>query len=101
MLSVLSFADGHAEMHRWLDPRTTPPVTGAILAHWNDSPGNADLAWIRERTACPIDDPRWEVRQAIPLLLPALRPSLAATATNISAPPKAQTIAAPVGRSNL
>src|SRR5262249_29599383 len=21
-----SFADGHSEMHRWLDPRTTPPL---------------------------------------------------------------------------
>jgi prepilin-type processing-associated H-X9-DG protein len=22
-----SFADGHSEIHRWLDPRTTPPIT--------------------------------------------------------------------------
>ncbi len=54
---VVAFADGHAETHRWVDPRTTPPVTGGVLAHWNDSPGNADLAWIRERTSCRIDDP--------------------------------------------
>ena len=53
---VVAFADGHAETHRWLDPRTTPSVTGGILAHWNDSPGNTDLAWIRERTSCRIDD---------------------------------------------
>src|SRR5580765_5868163 len=45
---VVAFADGHAETHRWLDPRTTPSVTGGILAHWNDSPGNADLAYPRE-----------------------------------------------------
>ena len=55
---VVAFADGHAETHRWVDPRTTPPVTGGVLAHWNDSPGNADLAWIRERTSCRIDDPQ-------------------------------------------
>src|SRR2546427_5073216 len=35
---VVTFADGHAETHRWVDSRTTPPVTGRILAHWNDSP---------------------------------------------------------------
>ena len=52
---VVTFADGHAETHRWVDPRTTPPVTGGILAHWNDSTGNADLAWIRERTSFRID----------------------------------------------
>ena len=52
---VVAFADGHAETHRWVDPRTTPPVTGNILAHWNDSPGNADLAWIRERSSCAVD----------------------------------------------
>ncbi|PYJ56399.1 MAG: hypothetical protein DME24_22335 [Verrucomicrobia bacterium] len=52
---VVTFADGHAETHRWVDSRTTPPVTGRILAHWNDSPDNADLAWIRQRTSCRID----------------------------------------------
>jgi len=55
---VVAFADGHAEVHRWVDPRTSPAVTGGVLAHWNDSPGNADLAWIRERTSCRVDDPQ-------------------------------------------
>lgn len=54
---VLTFADGHAESHRWTDPRTSPPANGGILAHWNDSTGNADLAWIRERTTSRIDAP--------------------------------------------
>ncbi len=53
---VVAMGDGHTETHRWLDPRTTLPATGAILAHWNDSPGNPDLAWIRERTSYRIDD---------------------------------------------
>jgi len=52
---VVAFADGHAETHRWVDPRTTPTVNGVVLAHWNDSPGNPDLAWIRERTSCAVD----------------------------------------------
>jgi len=51
---VVTFADGHAETHRWTDSRTTLPVTGGILAHWNDSPGNADLAWIRDHTSYSI-----------------------------------------------
>lgn len=47
---VISFADGHTEGHRWKDSRTLLPVTGGILAHWNLSPRNVDLAWIREHT---------------------------------------------------
>ena len=52
----LSFADGRAEPHRWLDPRTRPPLvkdtmisprkfTGGI-----PSPGNPDVRWLQERT---------------------------------------------------
>jgi prepilin-type processing-associated H-X9-DG protein len=52
---VVTFADSHVEAHRWVDRRTTPPVTGGVLAHWNDSPANADLDWIRERTTWPTD----------------------------------------------
>jgi prepilin-type N-terminal cleavage/methylation domain-containing protein len=47
---VLTFADGHAETHRWRDARTLKPVTGNILAHWDQSPGNRDLDWLRRRT---------------------------------------------------
>jgi hypothetical protein len=53
---VLSFADGHNESHAWTDPRTMPPVNGSILGHWNSSPGNADLGWIRERTTYKAND---------------------------------------------
>jgi prepilin-type processing-associated H-X9-DG protein len=55
---VVAFADGHVETHRWVDARTTPPTTGGILAHWNDSLCNADLAWIRERTSYRLDTPQ-------------------------------------------
>ena len=47
---IIIFADAHAESHRWTDNRTMPPLTGGVLAHWDSSPGNADLTWIREHT---------------------------------------------------
>ncbi|MBI4658017.1 MAG: hypothetical protein HY735_04060 [Verrucomicrobia bacterium] len=48
---VLAFADGHAESHRWQDPRTLRTSDGrSILVHKEASPNNSDLAWIRERT---------------------------------------------------
>lgn len=46
-----SFADGHSEMHRWLDARTTPPM-GKIQP---DAPtivcaGNRDVAWLQDHS---------------------------------------------------
>lgn len=47
-----SFADGHAEIHRWLDPRTQPPVRYNNQLQLNvASPGNVDVAWLQERTS--------------------------------------------------
>jgi prepilin-type N-terminal cleavage/methylation domain-containing protein/prepilin-type processing-associated H-X9-DG protein len=47
----ISFADGHAEIKRWLDPRTTPPITkGSRPLNIVASPNNRDIAWIQERT---------------------------------------------------
>jgi len=49
-LGVIPFTDGHVESHRWVDERTRPkPVNGSV-AHGISSPGNPDLAWIRQRT---------------------------------------------------
>ena len=49
-----SFADGHSEMKKWLDPRTTPPlVEGAVdpLADTaTPAPGSADVAWIQDKS---------------------------------------------------
>lgn len=45
-----SFADGHAEIRRWLDPRTKPPLMrGQIIPYDNPSPSNPDIAWMQER----------------------------------------------------
>jgi len=49
---VASFADGHAEAHRWRDPRTIRTARlGVKIGHDVVSPRNADLAWIQERTS--------------------------------------------------
>jgi prepilin-type N-terminal cleavage/methylation domain-containing protein/prepilin-type processing-associated H-X9-DG protein len=45
--STLSFADGHAEIHRWLDARTTPAVNPGTQA----CPGNKDADWIQPRSS--------------------------------------------------
>jgi prepilin-type N-terminal cleavage/methylation domain-containing protein len=53
---VVNFADGHMETRKWQDPRTIKPANSEILAHWDHSPRNADIAWLRERTTYrPID----------------------------------------------
>jgi prepilin-type processing-associated H-X9-DG protein len=46
--ATLSFADGHAEIKKWLDPRTRAPVK-----RWYYIPvieENPDAAWLMERT---------------------------------------------------
>jgi prepilin-type processing-associated H-X9-DG protein len=46
------FADGHAEIRRWRDPRTTPPVNRSVLIPLNvASPNNPDVAWLQERSS--------------------------------------------------
>jgi len=50
----ISFADGHAELHKWLDSRTKPPLHRGHpiprTIEGNASPGNPDVRWIQERT---------------------------------------------------
>ena len=51
----LSFADGHAEPHNWLDPRTRPPLVKDTMLpkSYTDaipSPGNQDVQWLQGRT---------------------------------------------------
>jgi prepilin-type N-terminal cleavage/methylation domain-containing protein/prepilin-type processing-associated H-X9-DG protein len=46
----LSFADGHAEIKKWLDPRTKPPIVrGDYIPTYGTSPNNPDIAWLQER----------------------------------------------------
>jgi prepilin-type N-terminal cleavage/methylation domain-containing protein/prepilin-type processing-associated H-X9-DG protein len=47
----LSFADGHSEMKRWQDPRTTPVLKlGQEMPLNVSSPNNRDVFWLMERS---------------------------------------------------
>jgi hypothetical protein len=48
----LSFTDGHAEIKRWLDPRTTPPLrkNANLGMQPVSSPNNQDIVWLQERS---------------------------------------------------
>jgi prepilin-type processing-associated H-X9-DG protein len=50
---VLSFVDGHAEFHRWEDPRTISAFSLDYHIHQDSSPNNPDLGWLRERATVP------------------------------------------------
>ncbi len=47
----LSFADGHSEIHRWVDERTMPPlVQNGDVPDDFSSPGNKDILWLQEHS---------------------------------------------------
>jgi prepilin-type N-terminal cleavage/methylation domain-containing protein/prepilin-type processing-associated H-X9-DG protein len=50
----MSFADGHAEVHKWVDARTVKPVTLKPMTLVVPSPGNADMVFLSERTSVPL-----------------------------------------------
>jgi prepilin-type N-terminal cleavage/methylation domain-containing protein/prepilin-type processing-associated H-X9-DG protein len=51
----ISFADGHAEIKKWLDPRTKVPVKYNNNLKLNEaSPGNKDVLWLADRTSVRI-----------------------------------------------
>jgi len=45
--SGVTFADGHAEIHRWLDQRTKPPLKKSFQK-FIVTPNNTDLVWLQE-----------------------------------------------------
>jgi prepilin-type N-terminal cleavage/methylation domain-containing protein/prepilin-type processing-associated H-X9-DG protein len=51
----ISFADGHAEIKKWLDPRTKPPVkyNGSLQLNV-PSANNVDVLWLAQRTSSKI-----------------------------------------------
>jgi len=56
----LSFADGHAEVHRWRDQTTMPPLvlgkmngTGRGGGQTWTAKGSQDIVWMQDRTARP------------------------------------------------
>jgi prepilin-type N-terminal cleavage/methylation domain-containing protein/prepilin-type processing-associated H-X9-DG protein len=56
--AAFSFADGHAEVKKWVDPRTYPKLRGGVaLALRQATPNNKDMDWIQERTSSRISNP--------------------------------------------
>ena len=51
----VSFMDGHAEIHKWRDPRTRPPPLygSGALALGQNTPNNVDAVWITEHGSIP------------------------------------------------
>ncbi len=50
--AAFSFADGHSEIHKWLDSRTVPPLApGQRLNSGTSLPGNKDVLWIAQHSA--------------------------------------------------
>jgi prepilin-type N-terminal cleavage/methylation domain-containing protein/prepilin-type processing-associated H-X9-DG protein len=48
----VGFADGHAQIRKWVDPRTRPPVHYDNSLQLNvASPGNQDMIWLSERAS--------------------------------------------------
>ena len=48
----IAFADGHSEIHKWLDPRTVPPLTkGQELKLNVSTPENPDMLWMQEHSS--------------------------------------------------
>src|SRR5690606_21366181 len=47
----LSFADGHAEIHKWVDDRTIKPITHQSLQLVVASPRNQDMVYMSEHAS--------------------------------------------------
>ncbi len=49
-----SFCDGHAEIKKWLDARTMPPLqVGTYVIKIWPVPGDVDVAWLQDHTTRP------------------------------------------------
>jgi len=51
--SAISFADGHAEIHKWLDPRSEPPLIPNTLVSLRPVPNDQDIAWLQQHCSAP------------------------------------------------
>jgi prepilin-type processing-associated H-X9-DG protein len=52
----LSFADGHAEIRKWRDPRTRPALKKGVELNLNvPSPNNQDMLWLMDRSTRKVN----------------------------------------------
>jgi prepilin-type N-terminal cleavage/methylation domain-containing protein/prepilin-type processing-associated H-X9-DG protein len=49
----LSFADGHTEIHKWIDPRTKPPFKKGQKREFTMMNNNVDLTWLQDHATEP------------------------------------------------
>jgi hypothetical protein len=54
---ALNFADGHAEKHRRLKPRTQSKPPPLSVAQHRRTPNNHDVSWLQERSTVPKRGP--------------------------------------------
>jgi len=53
-----SFADGHSEIKKWVDGRTTPNLKkGQLIPLGVSSPNNPDVAWLQDRSSSKEKNP--------------------------------------------
>jgi prepilin-type processing-associated H-X9-DG protein len=54
----VTFGDGHVDVQRWQDPRTTPDPTRGQIPLGVPSPQNRDVLWLQEHaTRAAVDRP--------------------------------------------
>lgn len=47
----LAFVDGHSEVHKWQDSRTTPPLIPGTFVHTVDAAGDVDADWLDQHAS--------------------------------------------------
>ncbi len=47
----IAFADGHSEIHKWVDARTRLPVSYNNSVNFVSQPNNKDVFWLQERSS--------------------------------------------------
>ena len=52
----ITFADGHSEIKKWIDPRTRPPLIKgrSVYSNQRNSPHNPDMLWLMARTTVKL-----------------------------------------------
>jgi prepilin-type N-terminal cleavage/methylation domain-containing protein/prepilin-type processing-associated H-X9-DG protein len=49
-----AFADGHSEIHKWLDPRTKPPIRKQTYSPPGNQGNNVDIVWLWTHTTSKV-----------------------------------------------
>ena len=52
-----SFADGHSNIHKWVDGVTSQPVKMVSGNSWPSAPNSADILWMQQHSSAPYNAP--------------------------------------------